>query len=66
MVSSQRSRSITPLTLGGIAALFISLSVAITVGAVPVSITTGLGDIIYKLSPDIIERTWTIGREAII
>ena len=55
-----------PLIFGGLITLLISLGVAVSVGAVPVSITTVLGVIIYKLSPDLIERTWTIGREAII
>ena len=60
------SVAIVPLVFGGLITLLNSLGVAVSVGAVPVSITTVLGVIIYKLSPDLIERTWTIGREAII
>ncbi|MEM9436766.1 MAG: iron ABC transporter permease [Pseudomonadota bacterium] len=52
--------------LGGIAVLLASLSVAISVGAVPVPAGTVWGVFLNKLSPGLIEETWSQGREAIV
>ncbi|MEM8916710.1 MAG: iron chelate uptake ABC transporter family permease subunit, partial [Pseudomonadota bacterium] len=54
------------LALGGLAALLISLSVAVSVGAVGVSTGTVWGILLNKLSPEFVEQTWTQGREAIV
>ena len=64
--SSNRSRGVIPLVLGGVAILVVSLSIAISVGAVPVSTSTVWGVLIGKLSPDLIEQTWSKGRQAIV
>ncbi|MEM1233266.1 MAG: iron ABC transporter permease [Pseudomonadota bacterium] len=52
--------------LGGVAALLVSLSLAISVGAVPVPLSTVWGVFLNKLSPGLIEETWSQGREAIV
>ncbi|WP_230374412.1 FecCD family ABC transporter permease [Pontivivens ytuae] len=59
-------RGTVPLLLIGVASLVISLSIAISVGAVPVPTATVWGVLINKLSPDIVEQTWSAGREAIV
>ena len=46
--------------------LIISLSIGISVGAVPVPTSTVWGIILNKFSPDLIEQTWSKGREAIV
>ncbi len=55
-----------PLLLAGVASLLISLSIAISVGAVPVPMGTVWGVLLNKLSPDLVEQTWSQGREAIV
>lgn len=52
--------------LGGFAVLLVSLSFAISVGAVPVPLGTVWGVFLNKISPDLIEQTWSQGREAIV
>lgn len=52
--------------LGGVAMLLVSLSVAISVGAVQVPLGTVWGVFLNKLSPGLIEQTWSQGREAIV
>lgn len=52
--------------LGGLAALLASLSVAISVGAVPVPAGTVWGVFLNHLSPDLVEPSWSKGREAIV
>lgn len=54
------------LTLWGVVALFGSLSVAISVGAVPVPTGTVWGVLLNKVSPDFVEQTWSKGRAAIV
>ncbi|MEM9431900.1 MAG: iron ABC transporter permease [Pseudomonadota bacterium] len=54
------------LALGGAAALVVSLSIAISVGAVPVPTGTVWGVLLNKVSPELIEPTWSQGREAIV
>lgn len=46
--------------------LLVSLSFAISVGAVPVPLSTVWGVFLNKLSPGLIEQTWSQGREAIV
>ncbi|MEM7075780.1 MAG: iron ABC transporter permease [Pseudomonadota bacterium] len=50
----------------GLALLAISVSVAISVGAVTIPTTTVWGVVLNKLAPSMIEPTWSQGREAII
>lgn len=52
--------------LGGMLALVVSLSIAISVGAVPVLTGTVWGVLLNKLSPGLIEPDWSKGREAIV
>lgn len=54
------------LVLGGLGALVVSLSLAVSVGAVSVPLGTVWGVLINKLSPGLIEQTWSQGREAIV
>ena len=54
------------LALGGLLALLVSLSVAISVGAVPVPAGTVWGVFLNKISPDLIEQSWSQGRAAIV
>ncbi|MEP1614187.1 MAG: iron ABC transporter permease [Roseobacter sp.] len=54
------------LMLGGPIVLLVSLSIAISVGAVAVPAGTVWGVLANKLSPDFIEQTWSQGREAIV
>ena len=46
--------------------MFISLSIGISVGAVSVHTSTVWGIILNKFSPDLVEQTWSKGREAIV
>ncbi len=52
--------------LVGLSMLFLSLSFAVSVGAVSVPASTVWGVVANKLSPDLIEQTWSKGREAIV
>jgi iron complex transport system permease protein len=52
--------------LGGVFVLLISLSIAVSVGAVQVPVATVWGVLANKLSPDFIEQTWSQGRDAIV
>lgn len=63
---TRRVRGTAPLVLGGVASLLISLSVAVSVGAVPVSAGTVWGVLFNKLSPGLVEQSWSQGREAIV
>ena len=54
------------LSLFGFGVLLVSLSIAISVGAVPVSLKTVLGVLINKFIPNLVEPTWSMGHEAII
>ena len=46
--------------------LVVSLSLAVSVGAVPIPLGTVWGVVLNKLSPGIIEETWSRSREAIV
>jgi len=52
--------------LAGLAVLLVSLSFAISVGAVNIPMGTVWGVLLDKLSPGLVERTWSPGREAIV
>tara|TARA_Y100000385_G_scaffold291499_1_gene369874 strand:- start:518 stop:1519 length:1002 start_codon:yes stop_codon:yes gene_type:complete len=56
----------TLFLLGGLAVLLVSLSIAISVGAVPVPLSTVWGAFLNKISPEMVEQTWSKGREAIV
>ncbi|MEO0990958.1 MAG: iron ABC transporter permease [Pseudomonadota bacterium] len=52
--------------VGGCAVLLVSLSVAISVGAVHIPLGTVWGVFLNKLSPGLVDQTWSQGREAIV
>jgi len=55
------------LTVGvSLAALFLSVSVAVSVGAVSVPLPTVWGIIVNKIIPGVITPDWSAGREAIV
>lgn len=54
------------LVAGGLMALVVSLCVAVSVGAVQVPMSTVWGILLNKISPDLIETSWSRGREAIV
>ncbi|MEM6635588.1 MAG: iron ABC transporter permease [Pseudomonadota bacterium] len=56
----------TVFIIGGLAALLASLSIAISVGAVPVPAATVWSVFANKISPGLIDPTWSAGREAIV
>ena len=59
-------QSLVPLVLGSMVMLVVSLSIAISVGAVQISTGTVWGVLLGKLSPELVETTWSKGREAIV
>lgn len=56
----------TLLAFGGGVALLVSLSIAISVGAVPVPTGTVWGILANKIMPGTVEPSWSKGREAIV
>ena len=60
------SNAMLLLSLCGLGAFLVSLSIAISVGAVPVSLKTVFGVLINKFVPNFIESTWSMGHEAIV
>ena len=52
--------------LGGLVALVVSVSVAISLGSVQVPLGTVWGVFLNSLSPDLVEPSWSKGREAIV
>ena len=54
------------LVIGGLGLLLVSLSFAISVGAVPVPMGTVWGVLGNKLFPGLVDPTWSQGREAIV
>ncbi|MBT6189737.1 MAG: iron ABC transporter permease [Tateyamaria sp.] len=54
------------LAIGGFVVLLASLSLAVSVGAVPVPAATVWGILANKISPGLIDPSWTRGREAIV
>ena len=64
--ANRRSGGHAALILVGIVVLLVSLSFAISVGAVPVPLGTVWSVFLNKLSPGLIEQTWSQSREAIV
>ena len=64
--NSQKSTMLVYLALTGFAILIISLSIAISVGAVAVPTGTVWGVLTNKVAPGTIDSYWSKGREAII
>lgn len=59
--------NILPVVLiGGMIVLGLSITVAISVGAVSISPSTVWGVLANKISPDLVDATWSRGREAIV
>ncbi|WP_128514436.1 FecCD family ABC transporter permease [Tabrizicola thermarum] len=54
------------LALGGGAALFLAILIAVSVGAVPVPLSTVWGVLANHLIPGLVTPDWTEGREAIV
>lgn len=54
------------LLVGGLIVLLVSLSIAVSVGAVAVPAGTVWGVLANKLLPGFVEQTWSQGREAIV
>ena len=54
------------LAIGGFVVLLASLSLAVSVGAVPVPAATVWGILANKILPGLIDPSWTRGREAIV
>lgn len=52
--------------VSGLVVLLLSLSVAVSVGAVPVPASAVWGVLLNKISPDFIEQSWSQGRAAIV
>ncbi len=51
---------------GGLVLLLVSMSVAVSVGAISMPLPTIWGILINKIAPDSIEQNWSAGREAIV
>ncbi len=64
--NSQKSTMLVYLALTGFAILIISLSIAISVGAVAVPTGTVWGVLTNKVAPRTIDPYWSKGQEAII
>jgi iron complex transport system permease protein len=62
----RRTRTAPMLLVGGLAALLVSLSFAISLGAVPVSTGTVWGVLVDKIWPGLVEPVWSKGRAAIV
>ena len=62
---SANSRQWT-VTISSLIVLIISLSIAISVGAVAVPTATVWSVLLNKISPGVLEQTWSQGREAIV
>ena len=61
-----RSAYLLVVLLAGFLVLGASLTIAISVGAVPVSASTVWGVLANRIRPDLLEQTWSRGREAIV
>ena len=62
---SANSRQLT-VTISSLIVLIISLSIAVSVGAVAVPTATVWSVLLNKISPGVLEQTWSQGREAIV
>ena len=54
------------ITISSLIVLIISLSIAVSVGAVAVPTATVWSVLLNKISPGVLEQTWSQGREAIV
>ena len=54
------------VTIVGLVFLLASVSVAVSVGAVAIPISSVWGILAAKLMPNLVEHTWSQGREAIV
>ncbi|MEM9434404.1 MAG: iron ABC transporter permease [Pseudomonadota bacterium] len=63
---ASRSYGVKSVFVGGGVLLLASLSIAISVGAVPVPLSTVWGVFLNKLVPGLIEQDWSKGRETIV
>ncbi|MEQ3708165.1 MAG: iron ABC transporter permease [Tateyamaria sp.] len=63
---ARRRVGVSSVLLGAVALLLVSLSFAVSVGAVPVPLGTVWSILLNKISPGLIEQTWSQGREAIV
>ena len=61
-----RSNRRGAVAVGGLTALLVSLSIAISVGAVSVPTGTVWGVVANKISPGLFEQTWSQGRDNIV
>lgn len=62
----RRRIGVTSYLLGGMALLLVSLSFAVSVGAVPVPLGTVWGILLNKIDRGLVDQTWSQGREAIV
>jgi len=65
-VQTRRVGGMASLVLAGFAALLLSLSFAISVGAVQIPLGTVWGVFLNKLFPGLVDQAWSQGREAIV
>ena len=63
LIENRRQRTVT---IGSLIVLIISLSIAVSVGAVAVPTATVWSVLLNKISPGVLEQTWSQGREAIV
>ncbi|MEP5758812.1 MAG: iron ABC transporter permease [Litoreibacter sp.] len=63
---SETSRSLWSVSVLGVAALLMSLSIAVSVGPISVPLETVWGILINKIAPDTVPQNWSAGREAIV
>ncbi len=61
-----RGNILPVVAIGGVIVLGLSITVAISVGAVSISPSTVWGVLANKISPDLVDATWSRGREAIV
>jgi iron complex transport system permease protein len=61
-----RAGIVPALLLGGITVLVLSVSFAVSVGSIAIPASTVWGVVLNKIAPDLIETTWSRGREAIV
>lgn len=62
----KKARGLRIIALLGVVALFGSLSIAVSVGAVAVPLETVWSILVNKIAPDTITQDWSKGREAIV
>ncbi|PVH27783.1 FecCD family ABC transporter permease [Pararhodobacter oceanensis] len=54
------------IAVSGVAVLLVSLSLAVSVGAVSIPLATVWSILINKIAPETLARDWSVGREAIV